>query len=391
MLGPDITAKFLPRDYDIFAGLDVDKKHIDATFSDHAQGMKSMKIPYSADHLLAYTRRHFPGKRVAFAYEAGPTGYGLYDQLTAAGHPCLVVAPSLVPTAPGQRVKTNRLDSKKISTTLRGGELKSIYVPTGPFRALRHLVQLRDTFVRQAVAAQVRIKALLLFENIAFPDPHGRWSVAAWTALRTLDCGPSIRFKIDRLLLAAEFAQEQTRQTTRELQRLCQSEPTLAAMRDLLLSVPGIGRIIATHLMARLGDGRFLRNGRQLPGFFGLVPCEDSTGDTVNRGSITRAGDRRLRAKLIQAAWVAIRQDDGLYEFYTRIYRRNPRPIAAQKAITAVANKLCKRIACILKERRPYVVREASRTAIKEETATPQGETRTPAETRALSGPCVSS
>ena len=162
-------------------------------------------------------------------------------------------------------------------------------------------------------------------------------------------------------------------------------------MRDLLLTVPGIGRIIATHLMARLGDGRFLQNGRQLSGFFGLVPREDSTGDTVNRGSITRSGDRRLRAKLIQAAWVAIRQDDELYEFYTRIYRRNPRPIAAQKAITAVANKLCKRIACILKERRPYVAREASRAAIKEETATPQGETRIPAETTAFSRPCVSS
>ena len=74
MLGTDIKAKFLPRDYDIFAGLDVDKKHLDATFTDHGSLMKSMKIPYDADHLLAYCRRHFPGRRIAFAYEAGPTG-----------------------------------------------------------------------------------------------------------------------------------------------------------------------------------------------------------------------------------------------------------------------------------------------------------------------------
>src|SRR5579872_6174376 len=104
MPGTEIKAKFLPRDYDIFAGLDVDKKHIDVTFIDHAQQMKSMKMPYSADHLLAYTRRHYAGQRVAFVYEAGPTGWGLYDHITTGGYRCLVVAPSMVPTAPGQRV-----------------------------------------------------------------------------------------------------------------------------------------------------------------------------------------------------------------------------------------------------------------------------------------------
>ena len=83
MLGTEMKAKFSPKDYDVFAGLDVDKKHIDVTFCGRDQDFKSLKMPYSADHLLAYTHRHFPGQRVAFAYEAGPTGYGLYDQLSA--------------------------------------------------------------------------------------------------------------------------------------------------------------------------------------------------------------------------------------------------------------------------------------------------------------------
>jgi transposase len=104
---------FVPRDYDIFAGLDVDKKSMAITFADHAQLSKSLRLPYSSEYLLNYVRKYFPEQRVAFAYEAGPTGFGLYDDLVAEGHPCLVVAPSMVPTAPGQRVKTNRLDSKK--------------------------------------------------------------------------------------------------------------------------------------------------------------------------------------------------------------------------------------------------------------------------------------
>jgi len=93
------------------------------TFKDHGNLQRSLKLPYSAPHLLSYTRKHFPDKRVAFVYEAGPTGFGLHDELTAANHFCLVVSPAMVPTAPGQRVKTNRLDSKKLSEGLRGSPL----------------------------------------------------------------------------------------------------------------------------------------------------------------------------------------------------------------------------------------------------------------------------
>jgi transposase len=381
MLGIEMKAKFSPKDYDVFAGLDVDKKHIDVTFCGHDQSLKSMKIPYSADHLLAYTHRHFPGQRVAFAYEAGPTGYGLYDQLSARGHCCLVVTPSMVPTAAGQRVKTNRIDSYKISIALRGGGLTSIHVPNTLYRHLRHLVQLRDTFVRQKIAFMVRIKALLLIEGIDFPDDQGRWSLAVWAKLQTMDCPAPIRFKLDRLSSAARFAEEQARQTARELRRLCKAEKELDQSLKLVMSCPGVGRVTATHLLARIGDWRQITGGRQLSGFLGLVPTEDSTGDHIKRGSITRKGDRRLRAKLIQASWVAICKDSELRDFYTRIYQRNPKPVAAQKAITAVAHKLCKRIACILKEQRPYVLREASSRMEKEETATLQGTTRGRTET----------
>src|SRR5688572_24187246 len=116
---------FIPRDHDIFGGLDVDKKSM--AVRDHGTMRKSLKLPNSASQLLNYTRKHFPGQRVAFVYEAGPTGFGLYDELTAANYPCLVVSPSMVPTAPGQRVKTNRLDGDKLSEGLRGGQLRSIH------------------------------------------------------------------------------------------------------------------------------------------------------------------------------------------------------------------------------------------------------------------------
>src|SRR5437879_1843701 len=104
------VSTFITHDYQIFAGLGVDKHSIAVTFCNHEGLLQALRLPYSAAQLLNYVGKHFPEQRLAFAYEAGPTGFGLYDELVAAGHPCLVVAPSMVPTAPGQRVKTNRLD-----------------------------------------------------------------------------------------------------------------------------------------------------------------------------------------------------------------------------------------------------------------------------------------
>ena len=162
--------ELIPRDYDVFGGLDVDHHSIAATFADHGKLMQSLRLPYSAAQLINYARKHFPGQRLAFVYEAGPTGFGLYDELVAHHHTCLVVAPPMAPRAPGQRVKTNRLDSRKLTVSLRGGELQSIHVPAPKYRELRHLVQLRDTQVKQLTASKCRIKALLLYEGIPFPS-----------------------------------------------------------------------------------------------------------------------------------------------------------------------------------------------------------------------------
>ena len=87
-----IQAQFVPRNYDVFAGLDVDKKSMTVIFTDHQQLMQSLRLPYSAAQLLRYVRKHFAEQRVAFVYEAGPTGFGLHDELVANGYPCLVVA-----------------------------------------------------------------------------------------------------------------------------------------------------------------------------------------------------------------------------------------------------------------------------------------------------------
>ena len=370
---------FVPRDYDVFAGLDVDKRSISVTFTDHQGLSRSMRIPYSVEHLLNYVGRHFAGQKVAFAYEAGPTGYGLYDGLVAQGSPCLVASPSMIPKAPGQRVKTNRLDSRGLSENLRGGQLKSIHVPSVIYRELRHLTQLRDTFVSEMVGMKQRIKSLLLMEGIEFPPaPAGsQWSFLVKDKLRKLPCSSTVRFKLDQLLDSLEFNEKQVLKTTKEIRCFCQKDAELSQCIKYVMSVSGIGQIVASQLLARIGDWRELKNVRQLGGFLGLVPAEHSTGDRTDRGSITHTGDGRLRSKLIQASWSAIRQDDELREFFHSVCQSHPRHLASRVAIVAVARKLSVRISVVLMKQRPYVVREKVQSApLTQEETSPQGTTR---------------
>lgn len=375
---------FTPTDYDVFAGLDVDKRSISVTFTNNQGFIRSLRMPYSVEHLLNHVRKHFPNQKIAFAYEAGPTGYGLYDGLVAQAYPCLIAAPSMIPKAPGQRVKTNRLDSRGLSENLRGGQLRSIHVPSAIYRELRHLTQLRDTFVSEMVAMKQRIKSLLLFEGIEFPPApagNGQWSFMVEDKLRKLPCSSTVRFKLDQLLESLEFSEKQVVKTTKEIRRFCRTDPELSQCIKYVMTVSGIGWIVASQLLARIGDWRELKNVRQLGGFLGLVPTENSTGDRTDRGSITHTGDGRLRSKLIQASWSAIRQDGELKEFFRSVCQTHPRHLASRVAIVAVARKLSVRISAVLMQQRPYVVREKVHSVpLTQEETVPQGTTRRQAE-----------
>ncbi len=149
------------------------------------------------------------------------------------------------------------------------------------------------------VAMKQRIKSLLLMEGLEFPPaPAGsQWSLLVKKKLRALPCSTTVRFKLDRLLDSLEFDEKQVLKTTREMRRFCQTDPELSQCINYLKSLPGISWVVASQLMARVGDWRQIKNIRQLPAFLGLVPTERSTAERTERGSITHSGDGRLRTK----------------------------------------------------------------------------------------------
>jgi transposase len=319
-------------------------------------------MPYDAANLLSFVERHYGGKRVAFAYEAGPTGFGLYDSLASAGYRCLVVSPGSVPDAPNNRVKTNRLDSKKLANLLAGNQLRGIRVPPEPIRQLRSLVHLRYTYMQDIRAYKCRVKAELLKEGLRFPEaPKGcQWSKVVVEALRKLECSSITSYKINSMLDQIGYLAEQMRMAEVALRSHVNSDEDLKRCIGYLMSCPGIGWRIACYALARIGDWRCLGIGNEAGAFFGLVPTENSTGDRTDRGSITRCGDPRLRSMLIQGAWAAIRKDSELKAFYDRICANHPKRVAARVAIVAVARKLAERMHCVLKQQRNYEVHVAA-------------------------------
>lgn len=352
-------------EWDLFIGLDVDKGSISVCVHDKHAAIRSLKMPYDAKNLLSFVHNHYQEQRMIFAYEAGPTGFGLYDAIAEAGHRCLVVSPASVPDAPNSRVKTNKLDAKKLAKLLSGRQLKGVRVPPEAIRQLRALVHLRYTYMQDIRAYKCRIKAELLKEGLKFPDaPKGsQWSKIVVDKLKAADYPVITSFKINNMLDHLEHLTKQMNLADAALRSHINGNEDLKLCIDYLMSCPGIGWRIACYSLARLGDWRLLGSSQEAGAFFGLVPAESSTGDRVDKGSITRCGDPRLRSMLIQGAWAAVRKDDELKAIYERICTSHTQKYAARVAIVAVARKLAERMHCVLKEQRYYESRAAGRIA----------------------------
>lgn len=338
--------------YDLLFPMDVDKKTIHLAVMNKERLIRKLTLPYDPINLLNYVRKSFPGQRGIFVYEAGPTGYGLCDFLREKGEDCEVVVPSMIPKAPGQRVKTNRLDAYNLGVQLRTNDLRLVQVPEKKYRDLRHLTRLRLNYSKRIVGTKNGLKGLYLFEGLNFPD--GKWSRRLISELQKIANRSVVNFKVRQLLINLEFFQIQELKTKAEIRRFCRSDDEINACIVHMMSLPGVGWTVSTYALGALGGFKHLISVKKTSGFFGLGPRENSTGDRVRKGEITAVGDPNARKMIIQASWVAIRKDPELRVVYDKIYYRNPKQIAKQKAIVAVARKMVCRIHAVLRDQRSF-------------------------------------
>ena len=264
------------------------------------------------------------GVRLRFCYEAGPCGYGIQRHLSARGHDCVVVAPSLIPKRAGDRVKTDRRDAAGLARLHRAGELTAVWVPDAQHEAMRDLVRARLDAVHALRRARQQLSGFLLRQGCHY----GR---AAWTKLhRRWLAGLKFEQAVHHIVLedyiaAIEAAEARRDRLTGQIEAML-PDWTLASVVAALQTMRGMALVNAATLIAELGDLSRFANARQLMAYLGLVPSERSSGASVKRGGLTKAGNKAARRLLIEAAWC--------YRFPARVSRElrlrqeeQPKPI----------------------------------------------------------------
>ena len=241
-------------------------------------------------------------RRLTFCYEAGPTGYGLYRLIKQLGHECLVVAPSLIPKRPGDRVKTNRRDALNLTQLLRAGNLTAVWVPDERHEAMRELVRARTAAVADLRQKRQQVSALLLrlgrhySGKKTWTQAHHRWLLG-----QQFDHLEQ-RIVFEEMLQAMRQAQARIARLEDAVSNAV-PDWSLAPLVTALMALRGIDLIAATVFLAEVGDLSRFHTPRELMAYLGLVPSEASTGERVRRGAITKAGNRRARHILVECAW----------------------------------------------------------------------------------------
>jgi transposase len=284
-----------------FVGLDVHVESIAISVAETGRGEPSTLgiFPHDIPSLVKRLRRL--GK-VKCCYEAGPTGFGLQRALKKAGIECVVIAPSLVPTRAGDRVKTDRRDATKLARFLRSGDLTEIYVPPAEVEAMRDLERARDDAKKAERVARHHLGKFLIRHGRRY-DRKTTWTKAhlAWIRGQEFEHEAQRRVLTDYMTTVEDLA-ARVESLTKSIAELVETS-TLKPLVTALQAFRGIGLVSAVTIAAELGDLRRFPTAPSLMSYLGLVPSEHSSGDSRKRGRLTRAGNTHVRRILVEAAW----------------------------------------------------------------------------------------
>jgi transposase len=335
----------------VFVGIDLHKNKWHITARTSELELFSGSIPGRWETLRGILDR-YKGHEIKIVYEAGYFGFWLYDELIEYGAECIVTPPSLIPQEYGNKIKTDRRDSRKLAHFLAKSMLKRVWVPTEKERYHRQVIRRRRQLIGDRIRSQSRIKAELQLHGINLSAPHGKW-----TKIYLGNLG-RIRFNnrfmqesFKRLLEQYHFLDEQINKQTDLLKKLSETELYKERV-EILMTIPGIGMIAAMELLLELQDIKRFQRADQLAAYVGLTPSQYTSADKVRMGRITCVGKNSLRAMLIQASWALIRKDGVMREKYDRLKSRS----GGKRAIVAVARTLLIRMRRLLLDNNPYVI-----------------------------------
>jgi len=294
------------KEFSKYVGLDTHKDTIAVAVSD-AQGGKERyfgEISNTPEAIRKLVKRLCPdGELISFCYEAGPCGYDVYRQIKSLGHHCDVVAPSLIPTRAGDRVKTDRRDSEKLSRLNRAGELTSVWVPDQEQEAMRDLTRVREDMKGLERIAKQRLNAFLLRNGRIYERGKSRWTQTHFRWMEGLKFDIAIQqIVFQEYVDAVKQAEARVVGLIKEMEKALAGW-ALAPVVEALMALRGVKLITAMTIMAELGDITRFDSPRQLMSFLGLVPSENSSGKSRRQGGITKTGNGHVRRVLVEAGW----------------------------------------------------------------------------------------
>jgi len=289
-----------------FVGLDVHAETIAVAVAEGRNQVRSLGTianrPEAVRRLLGKL-----GKltELRVCYEAGPTGYALYWQLTQLGVQCEVIAPSLVPMKSGDRIKTDRRDAERLARSYQAGDLTAVWVPDAKHEALRDMVRAREATKEDQLRAKHRLLKYLLRYGQRPADDCRSWTAAWWQWVRALQFPHAEQnTTLVELVLEVDHQAQRVERFDAAIDRAVDAAPEqLRAIVDALQALRGVAKVTAVTLATEFGCFSRFEKAGQVMSYTGMVPSEHSSGPKTRRGAITKTGNSHLRRVLVESAW----------------------------------------------------------------------------------------
>ncbi len=335
----------------LFIGLDVHKESIEIAIAEDGIGGEVRHYGKVGGTLSAIDKAVrklvSKDKTLHFCYEAGPCGYELYRHLTSQGHICVVIAPSLIPKKPGDKVKTDKRDAIQLARLFRAGELTAVYVPRREDEAIRDLSRAREDVMIAQKAARQRLKSFLLRHNIRYAGT-ANWSEKhlRWLADEVRLAHPAQQIVFQEYVNTITEASARLSFIVKEID-VYVKQWRMYPVVHALMAMRGVKMIVAVTVVAELGDITRFESPKQLMNYLGLTPSEYSSGERKRRGAITKTGNQHARRILVEAAWA--------YRFIAKVSpqiqkRQEHVPIPIRNIAWKAQVRLCQRYRDMLKK-----------------------------------------
>jgi transposase len=286
-----------------YVGLDVHQEHIVAVIMPEKgdRPLCERKLRNDPNEVKKFLLKWAQVYELRCCYEASSCGYVTHRWLNTVGISCEVIAPSLIPQRHGDRIKTDRRDALKLSRLYRAGELTPVYIPTEQDESVRSLLRCRQAINKEAQQSRHYVLKFLLARGLKYQG-KSYWTQKHWQYMRSLKFeGPDAVVWLEYLALL-DYKLLRLEELDRRIQEVAMRDPYREPV-GILRCLKGVDTLTAMGLITEIIDFKRFGQAGRLMSFVGMVPSENSSGDSRCQGGITKTGNSQCRHFLIQAAW----------------------------------------------------------------------------------------